>query len=295
MCGFTRTTQALFGVAFALAFVAVQPVTAETMQVTQTFDTLASTTAAGWTAFQTTINGANYGWSNTSTVTGTGGEAGGIFVRTGSTAPSYFADTTIGQSGTTYGTINRALETLTWSGKFNLSNVNFDGGFLIGYATSGTTGIMRSTQTGLLIQNPATAGDPFRAGFTVGTGTSANSASPTFNLTQGVTYSFSMTWTPALTGGGTMSGSISGTAVPSWSTTSTVPVLFDVFGIVAPGGGSPNSTLKTGSSYFDDLTYAVVPEPSTIMMVLGAVGSSTLWLARRTRRRFALPHPDTDD
>ena len=60
----------------------------------ETFDTLASTTADGWTGFLNRSGFENYGWSNTGNASGTNGEAGGIFVRTNSR--SYFADTTIG-------------------------------------------------------------------------------------------------------------------------------------------------------------------------------------------------------
>jgi hypothetical protein len=65
-------------------------------EVTETFDTAATTAANGWTGSGNTANGNNFGWNSTDTVlgAGTGGAAGGIFARTVSF--SHFADTTIG-------------------------------------------------------------------------------------------------------------------------------------------------------------------------------------------------------
>jgi hypothetical protein len=259
--------------------VAVQPAKAATMSITQTFDTAVSASNAGWTTFRSTSGSNNYGWNVGNEVSGTGGQAGGIFTRTSSGSAGYYADLTIGQSGTTSGTLDRALETLTMSGLLNFSNTDFNGAIRLGYFNSGTFGATGNPFIGLSISEPSGATtDPMRIFATVDSGSST--ATPIL-INQNQTYSFSLTWTPTGGGAGTLAGLVAGTSVNLTAPAGTG--VFNAFGIM--NGFSANSApaLNTAGSYVDNLTYSVVPEPETLAMA--GVGVASAVMGRELRRR----------
>jgi hypothetical protein len=91
---------------------------ASTLTLTETFDSAASTAANGWVGSNNVGAGNNFGFSDTGNVSGTPGEVGGIFARSG--IFRYFADTTLG------GNLSRT-ETLVLAGDLRLSDDDFVG------------------------------------------------------------------------------------------------------------------------------------------------------------------------
>ena len=55
--------------------------------------------------------------------------------------------------------------------------------------------------------------------------------------------------------------------------------VFNAFGLVVRGAGSDNPALITGLCTFDNLTYTVVPEPSTLALL--GLGGLALLIRRR--------------
>jgi hypothetical protein len=272
-------------VAVVCLSIAVQPAKAGTMLVTQTFDSATSAANAGWTGFRNTVNTGSYGWNSGNQVSGTGGQAGGIFARTSTGSASYYADLTIGQSGTTSGTLDRATETLTMSGLLRLSNTNYDGTFRLGYFNTGSFGANGNPFIGINIGEPApsNASNPFRVLANVDTGTTTAGSGTFILLNQNQTYSFSLTWTPTTGGAGTLTGTIGGNSVTVNAPAGTGS--YNAFGIINGFVGTNDPTQKTAGSYFDNLTYAVVPEPSMQAIAGVVAGGALSWTAYRRRRR----------
>ena len=92
---------------------------------TQSFDSAESAAAAGWVAVNTTVEGNDYGWSDSANAGGVVGEAGGTVAR--ATTIDYYADTSIGEL-----TLD---DFMTASGKFLVTNLSADysGGQAIGW------------------------------------------------------------------------------------------------------------------------------------------------------------------
>jgi hypothetical protein len=181
--------------------------------------------------------------------------------------------------------LDRALETLTMSGLLNFSNTDFNGAIRLGYFNSGTFGATGNPFIGLSISEPSGATtDPMRIFATVDSGSST--ATPIL-INQNETYSFSLTWTPTGGGAGTLAGLVAGTSVNLTAPAGTG--VFNAFGIM--NGFSANSApaLNTAGSYVDNLTYSVVPEPSTwVMAGAGIALVATCGEVKRRRRVRAL-------
>jgi autotransporter-associated beta strand protein len=206
--------------------------------VTETFDTEASATEHGWRGSNNTTGGNDFKWSNTSTVSGSAGEAGGSFARSGSFRS--YANTTIGSYSRT--------NVLKMSGSFKLNNADFDGSFYIGYFKSGSEA---TNFAGIAISEPSGgASNPFRGYAAVNI--TGQTRSSMIELTQNTTYSFDLSWLGNADGSGTLSGTVAGTpvnvAVAAGSGT------FDAFGLMC-GGFTDVSAQNTINCYFDDLTY----------------------------------------
>jgi hypothetical protein len=256
---------------------AVEPAKAATISVYQTFDTQASAQADGWAVFNNTINSNNYGWNSGNQVSGTGGQAGGIFTRTSPSSAGYYADLTIGQSGTVAGTLNRATDSLVLSGLLRLSNEDFDGTFRLGYFNTGTFGSLTSPFLGISISEPTgTTTNPFRA-----TIVTTETSSAVISLNQDQTYSFDLTWTPSTGGAGTLSGTFAGQSVSVSALSATG--IYNAFGITSGYVGN-NPTQNTNGSYFDNITYSVVPEPTQMVAVAGVGAALGMWRMRKLRR-----------
>ena len=277
-----------FLAAFPAALVTVgltiaAPAEAGTISITQTFDTAASASNAGWTTLRNTINNNNYGWNPGSEVSGTGGQAGGIFTRTISGSTGYYADLTIGESGTTSGTLDRATETLSISGLMRFSNEDFDGSIRLGYFNSGTFGNSGNSFLGLNIgePSPSNTSNPFRVWALVESGSQTQIPTPIL-INQNQTYSFGLTWTPTAGGAGTLSGNVGGTPFSLSAPAGTS--LFNAFGITNGWMVSNNSAQNTSGSYFDNVTYSVVPEPTQMVFVAGIGAAFGAWRLRKLRR-----------
>ena len=221
------------------------------ISIVQTFDTLASTTSAGWVGSGNTSNGNNFGWNVSSVVTGSGGCIGGTFGR--STQSAYFADTTISEISRT--------STLRMAGTFRLANSNFDGVFYVGYFSPETIipATLPENFIGLEIAEPVgVTTNPFR-GRAVITGVGGTSSS-TISLPQDTNLTFDLTWTGQSDGSGNFIGTFAGQPV-NISAESRLAT-FNAFGLL--NGGFSNATSeKTGLCLFDDLRYrkGVIPPP----------------------------------
>lgn len=202
--------------------------------VTETFDTLSSTTAAGWTGSGNRSNGYDFGWSNSSNVTGSAGEIGGIFIR--STSFAYFADTTIRP-------LNRT-ESFIMQGSMRLVNVNYDGGINVGYFDSNLT-----SRLGIAIEEPAGATtDPFRVSLSGG-----GLQSTRTSAAHSTVLTFSVSYVGSADGSGVLSGTIAGSShsVSLGAGSAT----FVNFGL-STGITGTGSNQVTGGCFFDNLTYA---------------------------------------
>jgi len=215
-----------------------------TLEVTETFDTEASTTANGWTGIGNRISPNNYGWANTDLVLGTGtsGALGGIIAR--SAAYSYYADTNIG-------TFDRT-KTLRLAGSFRLENDDFDGNFFLGYFDHNNLpapGAPINNFLGIQIDEPGGNPDLFRSWARV----YGNDVmgSDQINLSQNATLAFDLLWTGSPNGSGTLTGTLAGQPVNFIVGAGTGT--FTAFGLLVRG--ISNTNLKTGNSYFDNLTY----------------------------------------
>ena len=212
-------------------------------EVTESFDTEASTTANGWTGMDNTTSPNNYGWADTDVVLGPGSEGaiGGIIARRD--AYNYFADTDIG--------IFDRTKTLELSGNFRLENDNFDGTFYLGYFDhnnlSGDPHFI-----GIKVDEPSGgSSDPFR-GYARVNG-DGGEGSGTINLAQDTTLTFNLLWTGNADGSGTLTGTLAGQEVDVTAGAGTGT--FTAFGLLA--GGLSDRDDKTGNCYFDNLTYGL--------------------------------------
>lgn len=245
------------------------PLLVEAATVTENFDSLASVTANGWTGVGNTSNGNNFGFSNTNNVLGAGfsGEGGGTFVR--SLPIVYFADTNLG------GSLSRS-GSLTASGSFRLSNADFDGGMFVGFFNTSNLSLP-VRYIGLTIAEPSGAtSNPFRGLGAIHSSDGTVTNTSIINLAQNVTHTFNLTWTPGVSGSGTLAGTIAGTPISITQSGIHPDDLFNAFGF---GSGllsaAPTFTPNTNPSFFDSLTYSVVPpapEPNTAMLLLGILG-----------------------
>lgn len=268
-----------------LGWVAVgSPMSVEALTVTENFDSLASVTANGWTGSGNTINGNNFGFSNTNNVLGAGfaGEGGGTFAR--SLPMVYFADTNLG------GSLSRS-DSLMASGSFRLSNSDFNGGLFVGFFNTSNLSLP-VRYIGLTIGEPSgAASNPFRGLGAIHSSDGTVTNTGIINLAQNVTHTFNLTWTPGVGGSGTLSGLIAGTPISITQAGTHPDDLFNAFGF---GSGllsvAPNTAANTNPSFFDSLTYSVVPpapEPGTaVLLLMGIVGLRTM-KKRQAARQLA--------
>jgi len=268
--------QTLVRAAFATVFVGLAVAT-ETLALptrTQNF-----TSDPGWGSLGNTTSPHNYGFRNTSHLTGaSAGEAGGTFGR--SNFPNHYGDTNLTEELN----LNFRLEV---TGKLTADAYNgLDGSFQIGYFDQ-TDGF---DFLGLIVLEPSTPPSPFRLGLalvrsdqTVRVEIPGSSAT----ITTGKDYEFAFTYDPqANSGNGALSATVTGIDVVG-SSSFTLNLLagdrltstrFNAFG-VRSGVASP----VAGSAEFfvDDLTYTI-PEPSTLGLFALAIAG--LLYHRRTNQ-----------
>ncbi|MDO8971173.1 MAG: hypothetical protein Q7U74_10825, partial [Saprospiraceae bacterium] len=214
----------------------------------------------GWTGSGNTTGGNNFGWSSTTAWAEAGnhgayqqpkGEIGGVFAR--SSTYRWYADTNIG-------TRNRT-QTLHLSGNFQMADVNFDGGFHIGYFNTSSPG---SNFIGIEFHEPAgTILDPtdprsatwFRAYLTVrGPGGTTSSVPLAVYMHGGGTKTFDLIWKGNPDGSGTLSGTVVSIPMPP-ITVAAGSGSFNAFGLLNGGMSSTDTTQITGGCWFDNLVY----------------------------------------
>jgi hypothetical protein len=217
---------------------------------TETFDSAASAAANGWVGVGNTTMGNNIVWNNSSNAGGTAGEVLGVFARSGWDVTHYYADTTIG-------TLSRT-DTLQMKGKFRLTDSNMDGNIYLGFFQPGV--VQSGNFLGISIAEPSSLSQPFR-GFAGVTGTGGASTG-VISLPQNTTVAFDLTWTGSADGSGTLTGTVAGTDIGTVSVGAGAGT-FEAFGLLAGGAGN-DSARKTGSCYFDDLTYVRIPRGTII-------------------------------
>jgi hypothetical protein len=223
------------------------------ISIVQPFLTQQSTEDADWIGLGNAINGHNFGWQNSSAVSGEAGAMGGVIAR--ASAYAYYADTSITPLART--------NTFRMAGSFRLANNNYDGAFFLGYTAhqSLTAGSPPTPFIGIEFVEPSggSTADPFRAVARInGTG---GGGSATILIEQNVTHSFDLIWTGKADGSGTFSGTLAGTQVSVSTGVGTES--FTAFGLFA-GGTSANANVKTGTCLFDNLRYrkgTVLPPP----------------------------------
>lgn len=211
--------------------------------VTETFDTASTTEERGWEGKGNTSGGNRFGWDPTDVVlgNGSGGTAGGVFVR--SKAYCIFADTRIGKFDRT--------STLHLAGRIRLANVNFDGNFGLGYFNYEQPGLSNNF-FGIHISEPSgSPTSPFR-GY-IGLAGAGGDSTAAINLPQNSLLHIDLTWKGNEDGSGEITGSIAGMNVsvsvnPGSGT-------FTAFGLFCGGSVSSEARRKTAGCYFDNLTY----------------------------------------
>jgi hypothetical protein len=223
------------------------------ISIVQPFLTQQSTQDADWVGLGNTVNGHNFGWQNSSAVSGEAGAIGGVLARASTYA--YYADTSITPLART--------NTFRMAGSFRLANSNFDGAFFLGYVAhqSLAAGSPPVPFIGIEFVEPAggSTTDPFRAA--VRFNGPGGGSSATILVEQNVNHSFDLTWTGKPDGSGTLSGTVISTEV-SIAVNPGVES-FTAFGLFAGGTGA-NANVKTGTCLFDNLRYrkgTVLPPP----------------------------------
>jgi hypothetical protein len=259
---------------------------AEAQTETQTFDTAAAATAAGWTGFRNTINNNNYGFSNTNNTGGLSpaGEAGGIMAR--SAAISYYADTTLGTTFTR-GTAFSA------SGEFDFFSVgnNFDGGVQLGHIdptdTTDTVGNSGQDVVGIqLLEDAGLNPNQMRVRAMIRFSDGNEQFGNIFTIVGANTDRlWSYTFNPA--GNGSLSVSMDGPG----GGVSTLNLVADgrnfaltAFGLSTQDFGGLDG--RVVPLFIDNVTFSslgAVPEPASAL-IWSIVGGAGLVLARRRRR-----------
>jgi hypothetical protein len=84
-------------------------------------------------------------------------------------------------------------------------------------------------------------------------------------LAQNVTHTFSLDWIANPDGSGTMTGTIAGTPI-SLALTTTLNESFNAFGM-GSGLVEVRSTGYTANFFADNLTYSIVPEPASVLLL----------------------------
>ncbi len=205
------------------------------------------------------IRDSNLGWSASANAGGTSGEVGGIFARNAHTAAPFAGDV---RSSVVPLNLN---EILSFSGKFVLTNVNFDGSFGPCFFDTNTFGTTNFTFLAFRIVEPSSPGGPFRTSLrSFGPGPGSGAGSAVINVPEGVPASFQVTWQPSGLGNNGGIGTLTVVTPTSTNTVThsyTAAVTFNAFGVagLVHETGTPADPSKTCIAYFDDLIYSVPP------------------------------------
>lgn len=240
---------------------------------TQTFDTEATASAAGWTESGSRINNFDFGFSATNNAEGTAaGEGGGRIAR--SEPLGYYGDLTVG------GTSDLNVD-LNASGRLKFQDSAYDGEFFFGYFDKAAAEGNNNSYLGIHVREP-------RDGvWRVDSSINGNDGDR-LNIPDDTAFNFVFDWDAdggAAPGNGMLTLTLS-TLDGAQSFVSSIEgfdgINVDAFGLLnRPQGGNPG---QVGSFWFDNLEYSAVPEPSSIVLAIcGLLGLAITAWRRRTR------------
>ena len=253
---FRITSTKSFGAMSIAALMTVTSAQAAVLE-TQTFDTEAAATAAGWTQV-----GTSSAYSNTDFTGGTSpaGEAGGALNAVSATR-DYYADTTLG------GTI-ALTEDLQASGEFRLrqSSNNAESGFVGFFDTTATN---FGNSVGFILLDGGATDSRIRASARLDDGTQVLGG--TSFVAHNVDLTFTINWDAATRGlqyqvfnGVTLIAT--DTLVLSVGEVAGFDSI-DAFGI-GTGSDASGNLGTTVEAYIDNLEYTNVPEPASLALVM---------------------------
>ena len=235
--------------------------------VTETFN---SSAGAFTTQVRNGVGGNSIAFSNTDS-TGTGGgtsgagEMGGTFARTAEGTPTYVA-ASLG------GSLTRD-DNLSLSGRFILTaNNSMDGGICVGYVNTSSDspfGFGDAGVTGFQIVEP-NPGPSARARL-ISRGQDIGGSAQS-GIEFNTEYSFNLTYNPVTR---ELGGTVGPLTFPATATGLAAGETFNAFALLSGTAGSSNAG-QTATAFFDDLTYAVVPEPASASALLLAGAVATL-------------------
>jgi len=152
-----------------------------------------------------------------------------------------------------------------------------DGAICVGYINTSSDnpfGFFDAGVTGFQIVEP-NPGPPMRARL-ISRGQDIGGGALT-GINFNTEYSFSLTYNPATR---ELSGTVGPLVFPPTPTNLAEGETFNAFGMLSGTAGSSNAG-QTATAFFDDLTYAVVPEPASAALL---VGGGAFAILRRRRR-----------
>ena len=246
---------------------------------TQTFDSEASASAAGWTEFGSRINNFDFGYSSTNHAEGTAsGEGGGRIAR--SEPLGYYADLTLGD-------VNDLSIDLHATGRLKFQDSNYDGEFFFGFFDKDQAEANNTDYLGIHVREP-------RNGLWRVLSSIDGNDGVQLNITDDTALNFEIDWDAdggAAVGDGRLMLTL--TTLDGLQTLESTVEGFDgmtvnAFGLLnLPQGGNLD---QVGDFFFDDLSYTGegIPEPSSLL--LAALGLLGLLGCGRRRRRAQNTH-----
>ncbi len=246
----------------------------------QTFDTAASTTAAGWAGIGNTLNGNTYGFTNSdfTAQSSPGGEAGGTMI--------HFTNTS--SYGVSLGTNFSLSDSFRADGEWASPTFTPVGASIgIGFYNSADIGATNRRNTlGLTVAEPGANGLRIRAAYYLTNGAAVQTATAqVIALGTNTAGRFSFVYDPTLNSGNgsltvtmyNLGGfSLGARTVNLTAAQRTTNVFLDSFGIVI-GGIPPSLDTNTSTFFIDNVQYyagpvitCVTPSPSQLITAVGS-------------------------
>ncbi|MEO7298790.1 MAG: hypothetical protein ABI042_09470 [Verrucomicrobiota bacterium] len=246
----------------------------------QTFDTDASTTAAGWFGTGNTTDGNNYGFANSdfTAQASPGGEAGGTMI--------HFTNTS--SYGVSLGASFSLSDSFRADGEWASPTFTPEGASIgIGFYNSADIGVTKRINTlGLTVAEPGANGLRIRAAYYLTNGAAVQTATAqVIALGTNKVGRFSFVYDPTLSSGNgsltvtmyNLGGfSLGSRTVNLTAAQRTTNVFIDSFGIVI-GGIPPSLDTNTSTFFIDNVQYyagpvitCVTPSPSQLITAVGS-------------------------
>lgn len=269
-------TSRVAGTVFASALLWLGPSSGYADQVFNDFQTGYGT----WTTqVGITAPGFNMGWFNSGNASGVAGEVGGLVTRTNTGTSALMPrildiQSFVGQPMNLNYNINV-------TGKMYLQNVagaNSDLNF--GYFDSSSNGGSNATDVRLVMRIHSPSGGNWRFRLAAG---QASTSRVTVTGTESVPLDFNFSFVPggANNGAGTLSGYV-GTYYLGALSVAANTFNFDSFGMWVDSASGTDLNAKQ-NMFFDNVSFTIVPEPATAVLL--PLGVGLLLLTRRTLRR----------